>query len=101
MRAVVAGRLPPGAPAKDITPAITGETGTAGATGHALEYAGEAIRSLSMESRMTVCNMSVEAGARAGFIAPDEKAFAYLKDRPRSPKGKHWDDAVGHWETLR
>jgi len=100
MRAVVDGKLPPGVTAKDIILAIIGEIGTAGATGHALEYAGEAIRSLSMEGRMTVCNMSVEAGARAGFIAPDEKAFAYLKDRPRSPKGNLWDAAIRHWETL-
>jgi 3-isopropylmalate/(R)-2-methylmalate dehydratase large subunit len=100
MRAVVDGKLPPGVTAKDIILAIIGEIGTAGATGHALEYAGEAIRSLSMEGRMTVCNMSVEAGARAGFIAPDEKAFAYLKDRPRSPKGKLWDEAMRQWETL-
>jgi 3-isopropylmalate/(R)-2-methylmalate dehydratase large subunit len=100
MRAVVDGKLPPGVTAKDIILAIIGEIGTAGATGHALEYAGEAIRSLSMEGRMTVCNMSVEAGARAGFIAPDEKAFAYVKDRPRSPKGKLWDEAMRHWETL-
>jgi 3-isopropylmalate/(R)-2-methylmalate dehydratase large subunit len=100
MRAVVDGKLPPGVTAKDIILAIIGEIGTAGATGHALEYAGEAIRSLSMEGRMTVCNMSVEAGARAGFIAPDEKAFAYLKDRPRSPKGKLWDEAKRYWETL-
>jgi 3-isopropylmalate/(R)-2-methylmalate dehydratase large subunit len=100
MRAVIDGKLPPGVTAKDIILAIIGEIGTAGATGHALEYAGEAIRSLSMEGRMTVCNMSVEAGARAGFVAPDEKAFAYLKDRPRSPKGKLWDEAIRHWETL-
>jgi 3-isopropylmalate/(R)-2-methylmalate dehydratase large subunit len=100
MRAVVDGKLPAGVTAKDIILAIIGEIGTAGATGHALEYAGEAIRSLSMEGRMTVCNMSVEAGARAGFIAPDEKAFAYLKDRPRSPKGKLWDEAKRYWETL-
>jgi len=101
MRAVVDGKLPPGVTAKDIILAIIGEIGTAGGTGHAIEYAGEAIRSLSMEGRMTVCNMSVEAGARAGFIAPDEKAFTYLKDRPRSPKGKVWDEAVRYWETLR
>src|SRR5487761_1964853 len=87
MRAVVDGQLPPGVTAKDIILAIIGEIGTAGGTGYALEYAGEAIRALSMEGRMTVCNMSVEAGAKAGFIAPDEKAYAYLKDRPRSPKG--------------
>jgi 3-isopropylmalate/(R)-2-methylmalate dehydratase large subunit len=101
MRAVVDGKLPAGVTAKDIILAIIGEIGTGGATGHAIEYAGEAIRSLSMEGRMTVCNMSVEAGARAGFIAPDEKAFAYLKDRPRSPQGKLWDEAKRYWETLR
>ena len=100
MRAVVDGKLPQGVAAKDIILAIIGEIGTAGATGHAIEYAGEAIRSLSMEGRMTVCNMSVEAGARAGFIAPDEKAFTYLQNRPRSPKGKRWDEAVRYWETL-
>ena len=91
MRAVVDGKLPPGVTAKDIILAIIGEIGTAGGTGYALEYAGEAIRALSMEGRMTVCNMSVEAGAKAGFIAPDEKAYAYLKDRPKAPKGKAWD----------
>jgi 3-isopropylmalate/(R)-2-methylmalate dehydratase large subunit len=101
MRAVVDGKLPQGVTAKDIILGIIGEIGTAGGTGYALEYAGEAIRSLSMEGRMTVCNMSVEAGARAGFIAPDEKAFAYLKDRPRSPKGKLWDKAMRYWEKLR
>jgi 3-isopropylmalate/(R)-2-methylmalate dehydratase large subunit len=101
MRAVVDGKLPPGVTAKDIILAIIGEMGTAGATGYALEYAGEAIRSLSMEGRMTVCNMSVEGGAKAGFIAPDEKAYAYLKDRPKAPKGKAWDAAMRYWETLR
>jgi len=101
MRAVVDGKLPPGVAAKDIILAIIGEIGTAGGTGHAIEYAGDAIRSLSMEGRMTVCNMSVEAGARAGFIAPDERSFAYLKDRPRAPKGKLWDEAMRYWETLR
>jgi 3-isopropylmalate/(R)-2-methylmalate dehydratase large subunit len=101
MRAVVDGKLPPGVTAKDIILAIIGEIGTAGGTGYALEYAGEAIRALSMEGRMTVCNMSVEAGAKAGFIAPDEKAFAFVKDRPRSPKGKLWDEAMRYWETLR
>ncbi|MGZ3288446.1 MAG: 3-isopropylmalate dehydratase large subunit [Xanthobacteraceae bacterium] len=101
MRAVVHGKLPEGVTAKDIILAIIGEIGTAGGTGYALEYAGEAIRSLSMEGRMTVCNMSVEGGAKAGFIAPDEKAFAYLKDRPRTPKGKLWDEAMRYWETLR
>jgi 3-isopropylmalate/(R)-2-methylmalate dehydratase large subunit len=101
MRAVVDGTLAQGVTAKDIILAIIGEIGTAGGTGYALEYAGEAIRSLSMEGRMTVCNMSVEAGAKAGFIAPDQKAFDYLKDRPRSPKGKLWHEAVRYWETLR
>ena len=101
MRAVVDGKLPPGVTAKDIILAIIGEIGTAGGTGYALEYAGEAIRALSMEGRMTVCNMSVEGGAKAGFIAPDEKAYAYLKDRPKAPKGKAWDEAMRYWETLR
>jgi 3-isopropylmalate/(R)-2-methylmalate dehydratase large subunit len=101
MRAVVDGKLPPGVTAKDIILAIIGEMGTAGATGYALEYAGEAIRSLSMEGRMTVCNMSVEGGAKAGFIAPDEEAYAYLKDRPKAPKGKAWDEAMRYWKTLR
>jgi len=100
MRAVVDGELPQGVTAKDIILAIIGEIGTAGATGYALEYAGEAISALSMEGRMTVCNMSVEAGAKAGFIAPDEKTFVYLKDRPKSPKGKQWDEAVRYWQTL-
>ncbi|MGH6768573.1 MAG: 3-isopropylmalate dehydratase large subunit, partial [Xanthobacteraceae bacterium] len=100
MRAVVDGKLPPGVTAKDIILAIIGEIGTAGGTGYALEYAGEAIRALSMEGRMTVCNMSVEGGAKAGFIAPDEKAYAFLKDRPKSPKGKAWDGAMRYWETL-
>src|ERR1700687_6075259 len=101
MRAVCDGKLPQGVTAKDIILAIIGEIGTAGGTGYALEYAGEAVRSISMEGRMTVCNMSVEAGARAGFIAPDEKAYAYLKDRPKAPKGKGWDEAMRYWETLQ
>ncbi|HZD89611.1 MAG TPA: 3-isopropylmalate dehydratase large subunit [Pseudolabrys sp.] len=100
MRAVVEGKLPPGVTAKDIILAIIGEIGTAGGTGYALEYAGEAIRDLSMEGRMTVCNMSVEGGAKAGFIAPDEKTYAYLKDRPKAPKGDLWDKAMRYWETL-
>jgi 3-isopropylmalate/(R)-2-methylmalate dehydratase large subunit len=100
MRAVVDGKLPENVTAKDIILGIIGEIGTAGGTGYALEYAGEAIRSLSMEGRMTVCNMSVEAGAKAGFIAPDEKAYEYLKGRPKAPKGKAWDDAVRYWESL-
>jgi 3-isopropylmalate/(R)-2-methylmalate dehydratase large subunit len=101
MRAVVDGKLPDGVTAKDIILAIIGEIGTAGGTGYALEYAGEAIRALSMEGRMTVCNMSVEGGAKAGFIAPDEKVYAYLKDRPKAPKGAAWDQAVRYWDTLR
>src|SRR5690242_20336113 len=101
MRAIVDGKLPAGVTAKDIILAIIGEIGTAGGTGYALEYAGEAIRALSMEGRMTVCNMSVEGGAKAGFIAPDEKVYAYLKDRPKAPKGAAWDQAMRYWETLR
>src|SRR5205823_1152134 len=93
MRASVNGKLPPNVTAKDIILAIIGEIGTAGGTGYALEYAGDAITALSMEGRMTVCNMSVEGGARAGFIAPDEKTYDYLKGRPKAPKGKAWDDA--------
>ena len=100
MRAVVDGVLPQGVTAKDIILAIIGEIGTAGGTGYALEYAGEAIRALSMEGRMTICNMSVEAGAKAGFIAPDEKTYAYVKDRPKSPKGAAWDQARRFWDTL-
>jgi len=101
MRALVDGKLPEGVTAKDIILAIIGEIGTAGGTGYALEYAGDAITALSMEGRMTVCNMSVEAGAKAGFIAPDEKVYAYLKDRPKSPKGAAWDAARRYWDTLR
>src|SRR6202162_3948404 len=100
MRAVVDGTLPPGVTAKDIILAIIGEIGTAGGTGYALEYAGEAIRAISIEGRMTICNMSVEGGAKAGFIAPDDKAFSYLKDKPKAPKGKAWDQAMRYWETL-
>ena len=87
MRVTVDGKLPDGVGAKDIILAIIGQIGTAGGTGHVIEYAGEAIRDLSMEGRMTVCNMSIEGGARAGMVAPDEKTFEYLKDRPKSPKG--------------
>ena len=101
MRAVVDGKLPAGVTAKDIILAIIGEIGTAGGTGYALEYAGEAISAISIEGRMTVCNMSVEGGAKAGFIAPDEKVFSYLKGRPMAPKGKAWDQAMRYWETLR
>ncbi len=100
MRVTVEGTLPAGVTAKDIILAIIGEIGTAGGTGHVLEYAGEAIRSLSMEGRMTVCNMSIEGGARAGLIAPDETTFAYIKGRPRAPKGALWDVAMRYWQTL-
>src|SRR5579884_709017 len=101
MRVRVDGRTGPGVGAKDIILAIIGEIGTAGGTGHVIEYMGEAIRDLSMEGRMTVCNMSIEGGARAGMIAPDEKTYAFLKDRPKAPKGKLWDEAMAYWETLR
>jgi 3-isopropylmalate/(R)-2-methylmalate dehydratase large subunit len=101
MRVTVDGALGAGVTSKDIILAIIGEIGTAGGTGHVIEYAGEAIRALSMEGRMTVCNMSIEGGARAGMIAPDEKTFAYLKGRPKSPKGELWDRAVAYWSTLR
>ena len=97
----VDGVLPDGVTAKDIILSIIGEIGTAGGTGHVIEYAGEAISALSMEGRMTVCNMSIEGGARAGLIAPDEKTFAYLAGRPKSPKGKAWEMAIDYWRTLR
>ncbi|MER8787928.1 3-isopropylmalate dehydratase large subunit [Mesorhizobium sp. M0983] len=97
----VDGALPEGVTAKDIILAIIGEIGTAGGTGYVIEYAGEAIRALSMEGRMTICNMSIEAGARAGLIAPDETTFAYVKDKPRAPKGEAWDAALAYWKTLR
>ncbi|MGE0851185.1 MAG: 3-isopropylmalate dehydratase large subunit [Hyphomicrobiaceae bacterium] len=98
MRVTVDGKLPDHVTAKDIILAIIGQIGTAGGTGHVIEYAGEAIRALSMEGRMTVCNMSIEAGARAGMVAPDEKTYAYLKGRPKSPKGAAWDAAMKHWQ---
>ena len=91
---------PKGVGAKDIILAIIGEIGTAGGTGSVIEYAGEAIRALSMEGRMTVCNMSIEGGARAGMIAPDEKTYAFIKGRPKAPKGSAWDMAMKYWETL-
>ncbi|MGO4285614.1 3-isopropylmalate dehydratase large subunit [Bosea sp. TAB14] len=97
----VDGTPAPGVGAKDITLAIIGEIGTAGGTGSVIEYAGEAIRGLTMEGRMTLCNMSIEGGARAGMVAPDEKAFAYLKGRPKAPQGAAWDAAVRYWETLQ
>ncbi len=101
MRVIVDGKIPDGVTAKDIILAIIGELGTAGGTGHVVEFAGEAITALSMEGRMTVCNMTIEAGARAGLIAPDEKTFEYLKGRPKSPKGAAWDQAVAFWSTLK
>ena len=97
----VDGDLGKGVTAKDIVLAVIGEIGTAGGTGSVIEFAGSAIRSLSMEGRMTVCNMTIEGGARAGMVAPDEKAYAYLKDRPKAPKGDAWDQALRYWETLR
>lgn len=100
MRITVNGALPLGVTAKDIVLAIIGKIGTAGGTGYVMEYAGEAIRNLSMEGRMTVCNMSIEAGARAGLIAPDETTFNYIKGRPLAPKGADWDKAVAYWKTL-
>ena len=96
----VDGQLPDHVTAKDIILAIIGEIGTAGGNGHVIEFAGEAIRALSMEGRMTVCNMTIEGGARAGLIAPDEKTFAYVKDKPRAPKGKAFDMAMDYWKTL-
>jgi len=100
MRVTVEGALPPGVTAKDLILAIIGKIGTAGGTGHVIEYAGEAIRTLSMEQRMTVCNMTIEAGARAGLVAPDETTFAYLQGRPMAPKGAQWEQAVAWWRTL-
>ena len=100
MRVNVNGSLPDGVTAKDVILAIIGKIGTAGGTGHVIEYAGDAIRALSMEGRMTVCNMSIEGGARAGMIAPDEKTFEYLKGRPKSPQDAAWDAAMAYWQTL-
>ncbi|HEY7352104.1 MAG TPA: 3-isopropylmalate dehydratase large subunit [Terriglobales bacterium] len=96
----VKGRLPEGVSAKDLVLGIIGKIGTDGATGHVIEYAGEAIRALSMEGRMTVCNMSIEAGARAGMIAPDETTFSYMKGRPYVPRETEWDKAVERWRAL-
>jgi len=100
MRVNVDGQLQPGTTPKDIILAIIGKIGTAGATGYVVEYAGDAIRALSMEGRMTICNMSIEAGARAGMIAPDETTFTYLKGREFSPAGANWNKAVAYWKTL-
>ena len=100
MRITVEGPAPEHVTAKDIILAIIGKIGTAGGTGHVIEFAGEAITDLSIEGRMTVCNMAIEAGARAGMIAPDEKTFAYLKGRPMAPSGALWDQAVSWWQSL-
>ena len=100
MKVEVTGKLRPGVTAKDITLAVIGETGTAGGTGYVIEYCGQAIRELSMEGRMTVCNMAIEGGARAGLIAPDEKTYEYCKGRPHSPKGTSWEMALDYWKTL-
>ncbi|MDH3700506.1 MAG: 3-isopropylmalate dehydratase large subunit [Alphaproteobacteria bacterium] len=100
MRVLIDGPMPAGCTAKDLILTVIGRIGTAGGTGHAIEYAGEAIRDLSMEGRMTVCNMTIEAGARAGMIAPDETTYAYLKGRPRAPQGGDWEAAVAYWRTL-
>ena len=100
MKVEITGKLRPGVTAKDITLSVIGATGTAGGTGYVIEYCGEAIRDLSMEGRMTVCNMAIEGGARAGLIAPDEKTFEYCKGRPHAPKGAQWEAAMDWWKTL-
>jgi len=100
MRITVDGKLPDSVTAKDVILAIIGKIGTAGGTGHVIEYSGEVIKALSMEGRMTVCNMSIEAGARAGMIAPDEKTFEYLKGKPMAPTGAALEKALKYWETL-
>ncbi|HDZ82251.1 MAG TPA: 3-isopropylmalate dehydratase large subunit [Roseobacter sp.] len=100
MKVEITGKLPKGVTAKDITMTVIGETGTAGGTGYVIEYCGEAIRELSMEGRMTVCNMAIEGGARAGLIAPDEKTFEYCLGRPHAPKGAQWEAALAWWKTL-
>ena len=100
MKVEITGQLAPGVTAKDITLSVIAATGTAGGTGHVIEYCGEAIRALSMEGRMTVCNMAIEGGARAGLIAPDEVTYAYIKGRPHTPKGAQWEMAMTWWKTL-
>lgn len=100
MAITVNGRLRPGVTAKDIILTVISKIGTGGGQGHVIEYRGEAIRNLSMEGRMTICNMSIEAGARAGMVAPDETTFAYIKGRKHAPQGKDWDEAVAYWRTL-
>ena len=100
MKVEITGSLPPGVTAKDITLSVIGKTGTAGGTGYVIEYCGQAIRELSIEGRMTVCNMAIEGGARAGLIAPDETTFEYIKGRPHTPKGAQWEAALAWWKTL-
>ena len=100
MKVEITGQLRPGVTAKDITLSVIGETGTAGGTGYVIEYCGQAIRDLSMEGRMTVCNMAIEGGARAGLITPDEKTFEYCKGRAHAPKGAAWEAALAYWKTL-
>ena len=101
MAVTVDGELPPGVSAKDIILAVIAQIGTGGGQGHVIEYRGSAIEALSMEARMTICNMSIEAGARAGLIAPDQTTFDFLQGRPHAPQGADWDAAVAHWSTLR
>jgi len=100
MKVEITGKLRPGVTAKDITLSVIGKTGTAGGTGYVIEYCGQAIRDLSMEGRMTVCNMAIEGGARAGLIAPDEKTYEYCLGRPHAPKGAQWETALAWWKTL-
>ena len=100
LRINVSGQLPKGVTAKDVILKIIGTIGTAGGTGYVVEFAGDVIKNLSMEERMTVCNMTIEAGARAGLIAPDEKTFEYLKGKSMSPKGENWNKALKFWKTL-
>ncbi|MQY43534.1 3-isopropylmalate dehydratase large subunit [Epibacterium sp. SM1969] len=100
MKVEITGKLKPGVTAKDVTLAVIGETGTGGGTGYVIEYCGEVIRDLSMEGRMTVCNMAIEGGARAGLIAPDETTYKYVNGRPHAPKGAQWEAALNWWKTL-
>ncbi len=101
LRLTVKGKLPPGVTAKDLALAIIAHIGTAGGTGYVIEYAGEAVRALSMEGRMTLCNLTIEGGARSGIVAPDETTFAYVAGRPRAPKGAAFEAAVAYWRTLK
>ena len=100
MAVEIEGELPPGVTAKDLVLAIIGQVGTGGGIGHVIEYRGSAVRSLTVEGRMTVCNMSIEAGARAGMVAPDDTTFSYLEGRPHAPKGKEWEAALEDWRSL-